>query len=102
VDPRSLSVAQWVRILVRVLDGVKRTNQALATCRTGEELVTILLGASSRLGLGLSRYDLLRTPPIRDWIWWKGITALCSQSVTIGPGTRQDQPDPLEPPQISS
>jgi len=101
VDPRSLSVAQRVQILVRALDGAKRTNQALAACRTGDELVTTLLGVSSRLGLGLSRDDLLRTPPIRDWIWWRGNSAL----LTIGdnrPWYQQDQPDHLEPPQTPS
>ena len=30
-----------------------------------------ILGASAKLGLGLTRRDLLETPPIRDWIWFK-------------------------------
>ena len=34
-------------------------------------MVAILLGASAKLGLGLTRRDLVQTPPIRDWIWFK-------------------------------
>ena len=34
-------------------------------------MVEILLGASAKLGLGLTRRDLTETSPIRDWIWFK-------------------------------
>jgi hypothetical protein len=39
-----------------------------------------LLGASAKLGLGLTRRDLTETPPIRDWIWFKNNQPL----ITIG------------------
>jgi hypothetical protein len=99
VNPRSLPVARRVQLLVRALDGARRTNEKLAACRTGDELVEVLLGASARLGLGLTREDLTSTPPIRDWIWWKGNSAV----LTIGDDTpryKQDRPaeDPSEPP----
>jgi hypothetical protein len=90
VDPRSLSVAQRVSILVKALDGAKRTNEALARCANGDEMVEVLLNASAKLGLGLTRSDLTRTPPIRDWIWWKNKEAV----LTIGdakPRYQQDQ-----------
>jgi hypothetical protein len=80
VDPRSLPVVQRVRLLVRALNGARRTNEALARCSDGEAMVDVLLDASTKLGLGLTRRDLLETPPIRDWIWWKNKEAL----VTIG------------------
>ncbi|QEY33294.1 hypothetical protein EVJ50_01755 [Synechococcus sp. RSCCF101] len=95
MDPRSLPVARRVQILVRALDGAKKTNEALAACRTGDELVAVLLNASARLGLALSRDDLMRTPPIRDWIWWKGNSAL----LTIGDDRPRYQQDRLAPPQ---
>jgi hypothetical protein len=46
----------------------------------GDGMVEVLLDASRKLGLGLTRYELLTTPPIRDWIWWKNKEAL----LTIG------------------
>ncbi|MEB3322740.1 MAG: hypothetical protein VKI81_07935, partial [Synechococcaceae cyanobacterium] len=70
MDPRTLPVVQRVRLLVKALNGAKRTNEALARCSDADAMVEVLLDASSRLGLGLTRDDLLRTPPIRDWIWW--------------------------------
>eukprot|EP00808_Paulinella_micropora_P031435 g43414.t1 len=66
-----LSVGQKINILVGKLDGAVNTNKALAEARDGDEMVDILLGASQKLGLGLTRSDLINTPPIRDWIWWK-------------------------------
>ncbi|MEN9767490.1 hypothetical protein [Vulcanococcus sp.] len=89
VDPRSLSVLQRVSILVKALDGAKRTNEALAACANGDEMVEVLLNASSKLGLGLSRAELVRTPPIRDWIWWKNKEAI----VTIGDAKPRYQQD---------
>lgn len=89
IDPRTLPVGQQVRLLVRALDGAKRTNEALARCSDGEAMLDVLLDASARLGLGLSRRDLSETPPIRDWIWWKNKEAL----LTIGDNRPRYQQD---------
>lgn len=76
IDPRTLPVTRRVALLVKALDGARRTNEALAGCRDGEEMLDVLLNASAQLGLGLSRADLQNTPPIRDWVWWKNKEAL--------------------------
>jgi hypothetical protein len=89
MDPKSLSVGQRVSILVKALDGAKRTNEALAQCSNGEAMVEVLLEASAKLGLGLSRADLVNTPPIRDWIWWKNKEAV----LTIGDAKPRYQQD---------
>jgi hypothetical protein len=88
-DPRSLPVAQRVALLVKALNGARRTNEALARCGDGEAMLDVLLDASAKLGLGLSREDLSRTPPIRDWVWWKNKEAL----VTIGDNKPRYQQD---------
>ena len=80
VDPRSLPVARRVSLLVNALDGAQRTNEALAACANGEEMLDVLLGASMKLRLALTREQLRNTPPIRDWIWWKNKEAI----ITIG------------------
>ena len=80
MDPRSLPVARRVALLVQALDGAKKTNEALARCSDGEEMLDVLLGASQKLGLGLTREQLRNTPPIRDWVWWKNKEA----PITIG------------------
>ena len=80
MDPRSLSPARRVALLVQALNGAKKTNEALARCSDGEEMLDVLLGASQKLRLGLKREELRNTPPIRDWVWWKNKEAL----VTIG------------------
>ena len=80
MDPRALPVARRVALLVQALDGAKKTNEALARCRDGEEMLDVLLGASQKLGLGLTREQLSNTPPIRDWVWWKNKEA----PITIG------------------
>lgn len=80
MNPASLPVSQRVQALVKALNGAKRTNEALARCRDGEAMIVVLVDASRKLGLGLSRDDLLTTPPIRDWIWWKNKEAL----LTVG------------------
>ena len=49
----------------------------------------MLLGASAKLGLGLTRAELTRTPPIRDWLWWKNKEAL----LTIGDAKPRYQQD---------
>jgi hypothetical protein len=89
MDPKSLSVTQRVGLLVKALNGAQRTNEALARCGDGEAMVEVLLDASNRLGLGLTRRDLLETPPIRDWIWWKNKQAL----LTIGDNLPRYQQD---------
>ena len=71
MQPNQLPVPQQIALLVKALDGAKRTNEALANCRNGDEMVDILLGASAKLGLSLTRRDLMETPPIRDWIWFR-------------------------------
>ena len=89
MQPNQLPVPQQIALLVRALDGAKRTNEALANCRNGDEMVDILLGASAKLGLSLTRRDLMETPPIRDWIWWKNKEAV----LTIGDAKPRYQQD---------
>ena len=50
MDPRSLSPARRVQLLVQALDGARKTNEALARCTDGEEMLDVLLGASQKLG----------------------------------------------------
>lgn len=71
MNPKDLPVVQRVKLLVRALDGARRTNERLAKCVDGEEMLDVLLDASAQLGLGLTREELNATPPIRDWVWWK-------------------------------
>jgi hypothetical protein len=89
MNPASLSVGQRVNALVRALNGAKRTNEALARCSNGEEMLDVLLDASAKLGLGLTRQQLANTPPIRDWVWWKNKEAL----LTIGDNKPRYQQD---------
>jgi hypothetical protein len=89
MDPKSLPVGQRVGLLVRALDGARRTNEALARCNDGEAMLDVLLDASAKLGLGLSREQLRDTPPIRDWVWWKNKEAL----LTIGDDKPRYQQD---------
>jgi hypothetical protein len=93
IDPRSLPVGQRVALLVRALDGARRTNEALAQCRDGEQMLDVLLDASAKLGLGLTREQLQDTPPFRDWVWWKNKEAL----FTIGDRRPRYQQDAAEP-----
>ena len=88
-DLRSLPVSQRVNLLVKALNGARRTNEALARCSNGDQMVEVLLDASAKLGLGLSRAELTRTPPIRDWVWWKNKEAL----LTIGDNLPRYQQD---------
>ncbi|WP_254933015.1 MULTISPECIES: hypothetical protein [unclassified Cyanobium] len=84
-------MGQRVRALVGALNGAKRTNEALANCSNGEQMLDVLLQASAKLGLGLTREQLAATPPIRDWVWWKNKEAV----FTIGddkPLYQQDRP----------
>ena len=89
MDLKDLPVTQRVNALVKVLDGAQRTNEALARCGDGEAMLDVLLDASSRLGLGLTRWELENTPPIRDWIWWKNKEA----PLTIGDSKPRYQQD---------
>jgi hypothetical protein len=89
MDPKQLPVPRRIQALVKALNGARRTNEALARCSDGDEMVEVLLDASSRLGLGLTREDFLNTPPIRDWIWWKNKEAL----LTIGDNRPRYQQD---------
>ena len=89
MNPASLSVGQRVNALVKALNGAKRTNEALARCSNGEEMLDVLLDASAKLGLGLTRQQLANTPPIRDWVWWKNKEAL----LTIGDNKPRYQQD---------
>lgn len=88
-DLSRLPTPQRVGLLVKALDGAKRTNEALARCTDGEAMLDVLLDASQRLGLGLSRRELRDTPPIRDWIWWKNKEAV----LTIGDAKPRYQQD---------
>lgn len=72
LDPRSLPVTRRVALLVKALDGAPRTNEALARASDAEAMLDVLVSASEKLGLGLTREELRQTPPIRDWIWWHG------------------------------
>ncbi len=89
MDARTLPVGKRIRLLVEALDGSKKLNESLSECENGDAMLQILQGLSLDLGLGLSREDLLTTPPIRDWIWWKNKQAL----VTLGEGTLRHQQD---------
>jgi hypothetical protein len=80
---------QRVALLVKALNGAQRTNEALARCGDGEAMLDVLLAASQRLGLGLTRADLRDTPPIRDWVWWKNKEAV----FTIGDAKPRYQQD---------
>lgn len=88
-DLKSLPVNQRINALVTALNGAKRTNQALAACGDGEQMLDVLLDASAKLGLGLTREQLANTPPIRDWIWWKNKEAV----FTIGDSKPRYQQD---------
>ncbi len=78
-----------IDLLVKALNGARQTNEALARCGNGEEMLDVLLDASARLGLGLSREQLRDTPPIRDWVWWKNKQAV----LTIGDNPPRYQQD---------
>jgi hypothetical protein len=89
MELQNLPVGQRVNALVKALNGAKRTNEALARCSDGEAMLDVLLDASSKLGLGLTREQLANTPPIRDWVWWKNKEAL----LTIGDDKPRYQQD---------
>ena len=98
MNPSSLPVQQRIALLVQALDGAQKTNKALATCADGDAMVDILLGASAKLGLGLTRRDLTETPPIRDWIWFKNNEPL----VTVGDAKPRYRPEQAKPAEQTS
>jgi len=89
MENKNLSVQEKVKLLVGVLDGDQKINEALSKCEDGEVMLNILFEVSFNLRLGLSREDLKQTPPFRDWIWWKNKQSL----VTLGEGTLRHQQD---------
>ena len=84
-----MSVKEKVDLLVKALDGAETTNQALANCDSAESMMDLLLDEAQRNGLDLTKQDLMKTPPIRDWIWYKNGGAL----VTVGDGIPRYQQD---------
>ena len=76
MDSRNLPVKERLKLLVDSLDGDEATNEKLSRCQDSETMLDILLEASTRLGLDLTRDDLRKNPPIRDWVWWKNKEAL--------------------------
>ena len=89
MDLKSLPLNERVKLLVDSLDGDTETNNALSSCLDGDSMIDILLGTSSKMGLGLTKEDFLQTPPIRDWIWWKNKDA----PLTLGEGVLRYQQD---------
>lgn len=89
MDPRELPPKERVKTLVNALDGAEKTNDALANCDNVEDMINILLASSEKLNLALTREDLLSTPPIRDWIWYKNGGPL----LTVGDGVPRYQQD---------
>ena len=89
MDLKNLPLNERVKLLVDSLDGDTETNNALSSCLDGDSMIDILLGTSSKLGLGLTKEEFLQTPPIRDWIWWKNKGA----PLTLGEGVLRYQQD---------
>ena len=89
MNPSNLSVNERVELLVKALDGAQQTNEALSSCENVDAMLNLLLETSKRLGLGLTKNDLKKTPPIRDWIWYKNGGAL----LTLGDGVPRYQQD---------
>ena len=77
------STRQKINALVRGISGHQRWNEALARAKDADAMLDVLMQASDRIGLKLSRQQLATTAPIRDWIWFKRNSPL----FTIG---RQD------------
>ncbi|WP_320674774.1 hypothetical protein [Prochlorococcus sp. MIT 1341] len=89
MNTEELTVPQKVKILVQSLDGVEQTNEALSRCSDSEAMINVLLSASEKLELDLTKADLIKTAPIRDWIWYKDGGAL----VQVGDGVPRYQQD---------
>ena len=89
MNSKNLSVNEKVKVLVDALDGDQEANDALSNSKNGEAMLDILIKNSSKMGLGLTKDDFLKTPPIRDWIWWKNKDA----PLTLGEGVLRYQQD---------
>ena len=89
MDLKNLPVTRRVKLLLESLDGEEKTNEALSRSKDSESMLDILLEVSSSMELGLTRDDLIKTTPIRDWVWWKNKEAL----VTLGDGNLRHQQD---------
>ncbi len=89
MDPKTLNVKERLKLLVESLDGAEDTNQALSECKDAETMLEILFNYSAHLKLDLTRDDLRKNPPIRDWIWWKNKEAL----VNLGDNNLRYQAD---------
>ena len=89
LETKELPVAQRVKLLVDALDGAENTNEALSNCQNSDSMINVLLNASEKLNLDLTKADLIKTPPIRDWIWYKDGGAL----LTVGDGIPRYQQD---------
>ena len=89
MNSTNLSVNEKVKLLVDALDGDQEANDALSNSKDGEAMLAILLNNSSKMGLELTKDDFLKTPPIRDWIWWKNKDA----PLTLGEGILRYQQD---------
>ncbi len=89
MEQRKLTVNERVKVLVDSLDGDEKSNNALSNCSNGEAMIQILLEKSAQMNLDLTQNDFLKTPPIRDWIWWKNKDA----PLTLGEGILRYQQD---------
>jgi len=89
MNSKNLSLNEKIQLLVEALDGDQETNNALSSCSNGDEMLEILLEKSSKMGMSINRDDFLKTPPIRDWIWWKNKDA----PLTLGDGILRYQQD---------
>ncbi len=76
MNSKKLSIQERIKLLVNSLDGAEKTNEKLSKCTDAEAMLDVLVDVSKELGLELSREDLSKNPPIRDWIWWKNKEAL--------------------------
>ena len=89
MDSRKLPLKARLKLLVDSLDGDEKTNQKLSESQNSEAMLDILIEVSSQLDLGLTKDDLRRNPPIRDWVWWKNKEAL----VNLGDNNLRHQQD---------
>ena len=76
MDSRNSPIKERLKLLLDSLDGDEKTNERLSQCQDSDAMLDVLLDVSSRLELGLTRDDLKKNPPIRDWVWWKNKEAL--------------------------
>ena len=84
-----LNVQEKINILLEAMEGDKKINEILSKCKDSESMIIVLIEFSARLKLELSKEDLTKNPPIRDWIWYKDGGAL----LTVGDGIPRYQQD---------